>query len=131
MLQKEKTCQHCNKILHGRSDQRFCNDTCRNTFNRLKRQQEKISDHQNTPEIFRIIKHNYELLKALKPPHEPDSYIWIKDTEYTLKEGFNSKFFTSIYKEPSGSIWYCIFEYGFCMGEKDMQICWLPDQAET
>ena len=130
MLQKEKTCQHCNKILHSHSDQRFCNDTCCNTLNRLKRQQEKISDHQNTQEIFRIIKHNYELLKDLKPPHETYAFIWIEDNKSILKEGLHPKFFPSIYQEPSGSIWCCIFEYGFRIGEKDMQICWLPKQAE-
>jgi len=30
----DKTCENCGKSLYGRTDKRFCNDNCRNTYNR-------------------------------------------------------------------------------------------------
>ncbi len=123
-----KTCQYCNKMLHGRSDQRYCNDDCRNTYNRLKRKAEKIADHKNTPEIFRAIGRNYELLKSLKPPKQPNAFTSLEDKNELLQQGFNPKFFTSIYNDGQQT-WHCIFEYGFTIGEKLMIIGWFPQQA--
>src|SRR5690606_5358857 len=58
----EKQCQQCGRPLKGRTDKRFCNDDCRNNFNRAKRR--KITDQapDTIPEIIRIIKRNYQIL---------------------------------------------------------------------
>jgi hypothetical protein len=48
-----QTCAECGKGLFGRTDKRFCNDTCRNGFNRKLRAEEKARDNANIPAIFK------------------------------------------------------------------------------
>lgn len=129
MLQTQKTCQHCHKVLHGRSDQRYCNDTCRNTFNRLKRQQDKIADHQNTPKIIRIIKNNYEILKSHSKRPLIDQTLNLPSTILT-GEGLNPKFYTSCFTDSQGTEWKCIFERCYSMGDDQSFIQDFPEQAE-
>ena len=50
------SCENCGKPLFGRTDKRFCNDGCRNVFNRKKTAVLRGGDHENIPQIFRIIK---------------------------------------------------------------------------
>jgi predicted nucleic acid-binding Zn ribbon protein len=57
-------CGDCGKEIKGRSDKRFCDDTCRNNFNRKKWQAEQIPISEDALEIIRIIKKNYQLLKT-------------------------------------------------------------------
>ncbi|KRT15958.1 hypothetical protein ASU31_10645 [Pedobacter ginsenosidimutans] len=117
--------------MHGRSDQRFCNDNCRNTYNRNKRAADKVKEHENMPEIFRIIKKNYQILKKRcdRPCEENESFM--TDTTALIAEGFNPKFFTSIATDSTGSKWYCVFEIGFIMGVKDIFIKDFPKQAQV
>lgn len=127
-----KHCENCGKaFLFGRADRRFCNDHCRNTFNRKKAEREKIQAHENLPEIFRIIKRNYELLKK----HGGNTLMGADegvffDKEQILQEGFNPKFFTST-TEIDGSLWRFCFERGWQMGETDFLIRDRPEQAEV
>jgi hypothetical protein len=127
---KEKTCEHCGKPLFGRTDKRFCNDTCRNTFNRIKTEKEKLQANENIPEIFRIIKKNYEILRSYDAPHQKDSFIWLEDKTELLKQGYNDKFYTNSYAEPSGPTWHCCFEIGVSIGDSGAFIKYLPEQAE-
>jgi predicted nucleic acid-binding Zn ribbon protein len=108
--EEEKPCKNCGKALFGRTDKRFCNDTCRNAFNRNKSLREHQAVHENLPEIFKIIKRNYELLKALGPPAS-DTQVWIRNG-YPEDEGINPKFFTSVYQEGD-ILWRFCFDYGW------------------
>lgn len=125
----ENTCEHCRKPLFGRTDKRFCNDTCRNTFNRAKAEREKIQAHENLPEIFRIIKKNYEILKKKVPNalHADESVF--TSTGKFLDTGFNPRFFTSIHTTSNGETWYCCFECCFQIGEVYTFIKDFPEQA--
>ncbi|SDD66704.1 hypothetical protein [Pedobacter soli] len=129
--ENQKKCTFCSKILHGRSDQRFCNDTCRNTYNRHKRTAEKIKEHVNTPEIFRIIKKNYEILKKGRERPLDDNETIFTNTIDIMAQGFNPKFFTSITKDKSGMQWYCVFEMGFSIGDEYIYIKDFPEQGEV
>jgi len=125
-----KHCENCGKaFLSGRTDRRFCNDGCRNNFNRNKRAQEQIRQHENLPEIFRIIKKNYESLKENCPKAlDHDENVFLNAKEF-LKTSFNPKFFTSVHTNPNGEIWYCCFELGFRIGEEYAFIRHFPEQA--
>lgn len=105
-----KTCELCKKPLHGRIDQRFCNDTCRNNYNRYKRQYEKIAPHQNAAEIFKIIKTNYEILKKGIPGQIPEYDAMICDTKEFIASGINTKFYTNSFRNNQQE-WFCIFDY--------------------
>lgn len=129
LKEKSKICSHCGKPLHGRSDQVYCNDTCRNTFNRQKRAAEKITEHENMPEIIRIIKRNYEILKRWNRPFEQNE-SGFTNTKNLIADGFNPKFFTSIIKDEYGREWRCIFERGFSVDSELTEIRDFPKQAE-
>src|SRR5690606_68991 len=57
-----RSCEDCSKVLRGRSDKRFCNNGCRNNFNRKRRQVLIHQVPQNYREIFKVIKSNYLIL---------------------------------------------------------------------
>ncbi|GAA3976628.1 putative nucleic acid-binding Zn ribbon protein [Mucilaginibacter dorajii] len=127
--EKENSCAHCHKPLFGRTDKRFCNDTCRNTFNRQKTENQKLQASANLPEIFRIIKRNYEILKENCPQVlDHDENMLVNAKEF-LKTGFSPKFFTSVHITSYGEIWYCCFELGFRIGEDYAFIRHFPEQA--
>ena len=125
-----KTCEQCNKTLHGRIDQRFCNDTCRNQYNRFKRQLEKITPHPNTQEIFKILKANYEILKKGIPGQIPHHSGFLCDTKDFFTSGINTRFYTSSFKNGNQE-WYCVFDYCYTINsEGTTQILEIHEQAE-
>jgi len=123
---EERHCENCGKVLFGRTDKRFCNDTCRNTFNREKHLREKIKENENLPEILRIIKRNYQILKS-KGPGPMDKYFQlIIPVEELVNEGFNFKYFTSIYFFGN-ELWRFCFERGW---RKDDEYFYIQDRPE-
>ena len=62
---KKTFCEYCGKDIKGRSDKRFCDDNCRNTFNHKK----KIPDNEVYAPVVNILKKNRAiLLKAFDEP---------------------------------------------------------------
>jgi len=103
-------CAHCNKVMNGgRSDRRFCNDLCRNTYNREKRKQEANQAGEDIVEdIIRIIRKNYALLKKLNPLEEQ----LVADRHSIYKKGFNFMYYTST-KMIGGDRYYFCFDHGW------------------
>lgn len=106
----EKRCENCRKELYGRTDKRFCNDGCRNQFNRTKMLREQQKAHENLPEIFKIIRRNYEILKSFGPIEANSGFF--SDKGSLKAEGINTKYFTSIYMEGD-VLWKFCFERGW------------------
>ena len=103
-------CAYCGKPLFGRTDKRFCNDGCRNAFNRKKLAELKNKNHENLPEIFKIIKRNYEILKSFG---EIEDQCGIFDLDSNIKDqGINTNYFTSIYIDGD-TLWKFCFERGW------------------
>src|SRR5260370_612040 len=102
-------CEDCGKEIHGRSDKRFCDDTCRNNFNRKKRQAKLVPITEDAQEIIRIIKRNYQLLKS--KDMGPDQQAF-QPLSALLDKGFNPKFFTST-QVADGHLYHFCFECGF------------------
>jgi len=126
---EEKHCENCGKVLFGRTDKRFCNDTCRNTFNREKHLREKVKENENLPEILRIIKRNYQILQSMRHgPLEEGLQVYMPVKEL-IKEGFNFKYFTSIYEDEDG-LWRFCFERGWREVDEYFFIQDRPEQAE-
>lgn len=100
----QPTCENCSKELFGRIDKRFCNDNCRNEFNRKKKQQEIQKANESMPEILKIIKKNYEILLSYGAMDEDTEFVVSK--ENLQQKGFNFNFFTSIDSK---------MEYCYCM----------------
>lgn len=113
---QEPTCENCGKALFGRTDKRFCHDSCRNEFNRKKRAAEQIAEYENLPEILKIIKRNHEILKTYKlEQSDPGDTITVSRSEL-LNKGYHFKFFTSLGMYMKGKIWKFCFDYGIKEG---------------
>ncbi|WP_448104343.1 hypothetical protein [Pedobacter panaciterrae] len=130
MDNKSSLCENCGKPLAGRTDKRFCHDGCKNTFSRVKKQAEQVAEHENLPEIFRIIKRNYELINTSNLPKENEEFLYYDDMSGLLAQGFKSKSFTSVFTDENVKTWHCIFDVGFHLDGKFMEVGWLPKQVE-
>lgn len=125
---KSKTCAYCQKVLHGRSDQRFCNDTCRNTYNRYKRAYEKVYPPDGAAEIIKVIKKNYEVLKQKIPGQFEDKFGVVHcDTNVIVQAGLNLKFYTSSF-DSENERWFCIFDRCYCIQGDNFKIISMPEQ---
>jgi len=124
----EPRCENCGKPLFGRTDKRFCNDGCRNAFNRKKIADLRAGDHENIPEIFRIIKKNYEILKSHGSLGQDKQFYF--DAKILADEGFNFNFCTSVYEEKD-TVWKFCFERGWCISGTTCFIMDRPEQAEV
>jgi len=112
-LKSGPACQQCGKPLFGRTDKRFCNDGCRNTFNRGKAATSKAKDHENLPEIFKIIKQNYNILKTYDLEKLKDNQHLIVPRTELQHKGLNFKFFTSTYTNEFKERWKFCFDLGW------------------
>lgn len=139
-LNEEPKCENCGKPLFGRTDKRFCNDSCRNQFNRNKRNQKKTSDLGSFQEISEIIKQNYQILSSYQSLKIGNESMFIVNREELVRKGYHFKFFTSIYMDDEGSLWKYCLDYGIKEEPPysgtttctiTCTICYRPEQIET
>lgn len=101
----KRKCLHCNEILIGRVDKKYCNTYCKSAF------QYSITQ-EKTDSIFRkvdkILKNNRKILKIY---NKAGKAVIRKET--LEKEGFNPDYFTNYWKSQSGDIYLFCYEYGF------------------
>jgi hypothetical protein len=110
MESDEKTCLQCGKKLKGRTDKKFCDDLCRNSYNN------RLNSDSNTyvRNINHILRKNRRLLEeALSPSEE-----MVKLPKHRLVDrGFQFKFFTHTYTNKKGNMYYFCYEYGYLLLE--------------
>ena len=109
-------CRQCEKQLYGRADQVYCNDSCRNAYNKQKEKQAKTPPHPKEKEIFAIIRRNYDILKRLTPKGiHPGHQLTVLLKNVPVQ--FNKKFFTSTTETKEG-IWHLCFDRGWLEKEE-------------
>ncbi|AZQ65393.1 DUF2116 family Zn-ribbon domain-containing protein [Flammeovirga pectinis] len=99
-----KTCLACNtKIIKGRSDRKFCSESCRATYNYNLRKVKNngITIHQE------ILKKNNKILKQLVP----NGHGTIRK-KLASELGYNFNYFTHFYKTNKGIYYFC-YDFGF------------------
>lgn len=95
----QKECKECGRLLFGRSDKKFCNDTCRSAFNN----REKADQINFVRRVNEVLRRNRSILDRLTPNGRS------KTTRDRLaREGFHFEYFTSTYRTRAGD------EYRFC-----------------
>ncbi len=97
-----KICLECGKSLSGRSDKRFCDAYCRNTYNNRR----KSDDELHIQSINRQIRRNRRILKTLCP----DGKATIR-RDVLEKMGFDYRYFSGIYEAKLK--YYLSYDYGF------------------
>jgi hypothetical protein len=99
---EKKNCAECGKTLVGRSDKKFCDAYCRNSYNnKVKREDEKYIQ-----EVNRIIRRNRRILKHLCP--EGKSVV---RKEILDQLGYKYNHFSGIYRTKLGTYYFC-YDYG-------------------
>ena len=94
----------------GRIDQKFCSDQCRNSYNN------RIAKDENLymRNVSRQLKKNRRILKELNPNGKT------KVKKHTLlSKGFSFKYFTNVFKNKEGKVYYFCYEYGYLPLDND------------
>jgi len=100
-----RLCQECNTTIKGRSDKRFCDDGCRNSYNN------RINSDSNNyvRNINAILRKNRRILERLLA-HEEKRKV---QESKMLALGFQFKYVTHLYTTNKGHTYYFIYEYGY------------------
>lgn len=101
-----KTCLTCGDTLKGRSDKKFCDDFCRNSYNN----QLKLDSNNYIRNIKNALGKNRRILQDLLPA-DKDTFITPKDT--LLQKGFHFKYHTHVYENQEKKIYYYCYDYGY------------------
>lgn len=104
MGKEERNCLECGKRLLGRMDKKFCDDSCRGSFNNAKnRIKNALIKRTNTQ-----LRKNYRILSKY---NTTDKTTVAKQT--LALEGFNFELFTSIYTTKSNTIYHFVYDQGY------------------
>ncbi|SEF47642.1 DUF2116 family Zn-ribbon domain-containing protein [Algoriphagus boritolerans] len=106
MTQEKRNCLHCGKPIQGRVDKKFCDDSCRNTYNN-QQNPESVNLIRN---INHTLKKNRKILETLIPSGE----VLAKTTRERLtRQGFNFKFYTHTYQNKKGNLYHYCYDFGY------------------
>jgi predicted nucleic acid-binding Zn ribbon protein len=113
MISPTKECLACGKIVKGRVDKKFCDDSCRNNYNNTQN-----SDSTNLiRNVNNILRKNRKILADIIEKSETDT---AKANKIKLTDlGYNFKYFTNTYKNKKEMIYYFVYEFGFLPLEND------------
>lgn len=100
----EKKCLECGTRILGRADKKFCNDSCRNSYNN-----KFNKDSKNLVRtINNRLRKNYRILEAFNPGDKT------KTTRAKLiSADFDFNYFTSTYTTKAGAIYYFVYDQGY------------------
>ena len=102
--QEKNECLECEKPLIGRSDKRFCDDSCRNAnYNKSNR-----STSNYMRKVNRILSKNRLILEGLNP----NETTKVSRKKLTT-EGFNFDFYTNIYQTKNGKTYFFCYDHGY------------------
>lgn len=105
-----QTCLYCGKPLQGRSDKKFCDDQCRNSYNN----QLNSDTNNNVRNINNILRRNRRIMEEINTSGKtnvPKSKL--------LERGFNFNYFTSLLRTKDGKTYFFCYEHGYLPLEND------------
>lgn len=110
MLMLNNKCKNCDKVLKGRLDKQFCNTKCKGAYH-----YKLLSSKPKTTFklVDEILKNNRKILKKY---NQSGKSVVRKET--LLKEGFNSNYFTNVWKNKNGNHYFFCYEYGYLPKEE-------------
>ncbi len=104
-----KKCLVCEKLIVGRSDKKFCSETCRSRYYYSVNKEYNILKSK----VHDLLRRNREILAELNP-----SGKCTVDVRELLDRKFNFNFFTTIYRTNGGNVYWFCYDYGFRKLEK-------------
>lgn len=106
--EEKKSCLCCGKLIKGRSDKKFCDDNCRNTYNNQLKAKSNYSSYIRN--INNTLLKNRKILEELLPV-EQDMAKTTQDK--LLQKGFAFKFQTHSYTNKKGNVYHFCYDYGW------------------
>lgn len=99
-----KDCLNCGERVIGRSDKKFCSDSCRSAFH--------YTLHQDDNPTIRLInsrlRQNYRILSAINPESHS-----ITTRRKLMLRGFSFDFYTHIHRGRNGMTYFCLYDQGY------------------
>ena len=119
VMGKTVLCLNCGKKVTGRTDKKFCDSYCRNSYNNRKIGEFEIQLRKTNS----IIRKNRTILKT-SSPHGKTTLR----KEYLDMQGFDFRYFTHVYKTKAGNIYRFCYDYGYMPvdDEKILIVNWQP-----
>jgi hypothetical protein len=103
-MQDNRKCLLCNKPLIGRADKKFCDETCRNTFNNKITSQSRLGMRSAQS----ILSRNRKILHDLLGNETRKSV----NLSILLSKGYHFDYLTCVKKSQSGELSKYCFEFG-------------------
>ncbi len=102
-----KQCLYCGMAVSGRSDKKFCDDTCRSHYHN------ELTGAANNyiRNVNRILGKNRRILEAVLSEAETATTKVIIDK--LIDAGYNFKYHTHQYNSPNGKVYFYCYEYGY------------------
>jgi predicted nucleic acid-binding Zn ribbon protein len=102
----EKRCLACGKMIKGRSDKKFCQEYCRNTFNNQRK--EKYSARER--HINKILHRNRSILCSVWDSTKSVTRVSKMDL---LRQGFDFRYMTHVMNSDKGLRYSFCYEFGY------------------
>jgi hypothetical protein len=112
MQEEPKTCLQCGKTFRGRSDKKFCDDYCRNSYNN----QLKANTNNYVRNINNALGRNRRILEDLLPGSDEMAKT---QKEKLLHHGFSFKYITHTYVNKKGNVYFFCYDHGYLPLEND------------
>jgi predicted nucleic acid-binding Zn ribbon protein len=103
-----KNCHHCGKAVKGRTDKKFCDDYCRNSFNNQQKANGTYSAYVR--HINHALVKNRKILQQLLTHQEATSRASL---DKLINLGYQFKYHTHNYTTKTGKTYYYCYEYGY------------------
>ena len=109
---KAKECLACGKKLQGRTDKKFCNDYCRNSYNNQLKSSTQSTRVRN---INNALIKNRRILEGMLGDEK-----MVKVNKNKLQEhAFSFKYITHLYTNQKGNTYFFCYEYGYLPLDND------------
>ncbi len=106
------SCLNCNKPVKGRTDKKFCDDYCRNSYNN----QLKSASVNLVRNINNALGKNRRILEGI---FKSDEEIAKTTKEKLLQKGFQFKYITHTYTNKKGNVYFFCYDIGYLPLEND------------
>lgn len=101
---EDKKCLECGEKVIGRSDKKFCNDYCRNSYNNKL----EIGNKSLVRNVNNVLKKNYKILCNLNITGKT------KVPKKTMDEkGFSFNLYTSMQTTKTGNQYFYCYDQGY------------------
>lgn len=105
-------CLNCDKALKGRTDKKFCDDYCRNSYNN----QLKAAKNNLVRNINNALGKNRRILESFFNPKED---IAKTHKDKLINKGFQFKYITHTYTNKKGNVYFFCYDLGYMPLEND------------